>query len=56
MRSLEELEAFGETGYTSTVRGLLAEALYQQGRYDEAYESARVDAEHARKKLEALLR
>jgi len=32
----EQLEAFGETGYMSTVLSFLAEALYRQGRHDEA--------------------
>jgi len=32
----ELLESIGETGYLSTVASSLAEALYRQGRYDEA--------------------
>jgi hypothetical protein len=31
-----ELDAMGERNYISTIAGLLAEALYRQGRYDEA--------------------
>jgi class 3 adenylate cyclase/tetratricopeptide (TPR) repeat protein len=43
----EQLEAFGETGFTSTVLGLLAEALYRQGRYDEADQYAEMVREIA---------
>jgi len=35
------LESIGETGFLSTLAGHLAEALYQQGRYEEAEEAAR---------------
>jgi class 3 adenylate cyclase/tetratricopeptide (TPR) repeat protein len=34
---LEELRRIGETGFASTLSGLLAAALYEQGRHDEAY-------------------
>ena len=34
-----ELQGAGETGYRSTVLAILAEALYEQGRYDEAEEA-----------------
>ena len=37
--ALEALRQMGETGYTSTLQGQLAEALYAQERYDEAYEA-----------------
>ena len=33
---MDALEPFNERGYTATMAGLLAEALYRQGRYDEA--------------------
>ncbi|HEX9416909.1 MAG TPA: adenylate/guanylate cyclase domain-containing protein [Gaiellaceae bacterium] len=36
----EILESMGEKGYLSTIAGHLAEALYEQGRYDEAEEAA----------------
>ncbi len=36
--SCDALEAMGERGWYCSLAGLLAEALYQQGRYDEAYE------------------
>jgi ATP/maltotriose-dependent transcriptional regulator MalT len=35
---LEALEAIGETGYYSTASALFAEAVYRQGRLDEALE------------------
>ena len=35
-RDYETLDAMGERNYISTTAGLLAEALYRQGRYDEA--------------------
>jgi class 3 adenylate cyclase len=39
-----ELEQIGEVGWLSTVVGLLAEAVYAQGRYDEAAELSRISA------------
>ena len=39
------LESMGEMGFLSTMAGVLAEALYQQGRYDEAEEQVRVATE-----------
>jgi tetratricopeptide (TPR) repeat protein len=38
---MEVLRAAGETGFLSTSAVVLAEALYQQGRYDEGEEAAR---------------
>jgi predicted ATPase/class 3 adenylate cyclase len=38
-RDHHALTQMGDHNYVSTVAALLAEALYQQGRYDEAYES-----------------
>ncbi len=40
--AIEVLHEIGETGYTSTLQGQLAEALYAQGRYEEADEATRV--------------
>ena len=40
--ALEALQEMGETGYTSTLEAQLAEALYIQGRYDEAYEATKL--------------
>ena len=37
--ALEALQEMGETGYASTLQAQLAEALYAQGRYDEAFEA-----------------
>ena len=37
--ALEALDEMGETGYASTLQAQLAEALYAQGRYDEAFEA-----------------
>jgi predicted ATPase len=45
----EELERLGEKSYRSTMAGSLAEALYQQGRYEEAARFAIVCAELAGK-------
>ena len=39
-----ELEQIGEFGWLSTVVGLLAEAVFAQGRYDEAAELSRISA------------
>ena len=38
--SLDVLVEMGETGYLSSVAGILAQALYRQGRYDEAADMA----------------
>jgi class 3 adenylate cyclase/tetratricopeptide (TPR) repeat protein len=38
---IERLERLGEQGFLSSVTGQLAEALYRQGRYDEAEQTAR---------------
>ena len=37
--ALEALHEMGETGYTSTLQGMLGQALYAQERYDDAYEA-----------------
>ena len=37
--ALEALHEMGETGYTSTLQAQLAQALYAQERYDDAYEA-----------------
>ena len=37
--ALEALQEMGETGYTSTLQAQLGQALYEQERYDEAYEA-----------------
>jgi predicted ATPase/class 3 adenylate cyclase len=44
-RDYEALEQMGDRNYRSTVAGLLAEALYQQGRLDEAEEFAEIGRE-----------
>jgi class 3 adenylate cyclase/tetratricopeptide (TPR) repeat protein len=36
--AVDELRRVGETGYVSTLYGLLAHALYNQGLYDDAYD------------------
>jgi tetratricopeptide (TPR) repeat protein len=43
--SVESLQRLGETGYLSTLTADLAEALYVQGRYDEAEHYTRVSEE-----------
>jgi class 3 adenylate cyclase/tetratricopeptide (TPR) repeat protein len=42
---IEELRTAGETGYLSTSAVWLAEALYEQGRYDEALDATRLSQE-----------
>jgi len=44
---VEELQRIGERGWLSSLAPLLSEALYQQGRYDEAMEYAEVGREAA---------
>jgi tetratricopeptide (TPR) repeat protein len=44
---VERLERLGEQGFLSSMTGQLAEALYRQGRYDEAEEAAQRTAELA---------
>jgi tetratricopeptide (TPR) repeat protein len=44
---VELLEALGEQGFLSSTVGQLAEALYRQGRYDEAEEAAQKTADLA---------
>jgi len=44
---IEILRAAGETGFMSTSAGHLADALYAQGRYDEAMEFTRLGEENA---------
>jgi ATP/maltotriose-dependent transcriptional regulator MalT len=44
-RDYETLQAMDERNYISTVAGLLASAVYEQGRFDEADELARTAAE-----------
>jgi class 3 adenylate cyclase/tetratricopeptide (TPR) repeat protein len=46
-RGIEVLRAAGETGYLSTSAVWLAEALYEQGRYEEALEATRLSEETA---------
>jgi tetratricopeptide (TPR) repeat protein len=41
-KGIETLEAAGETGFLSTTAVFLAEALYGQGRYEEAVEASRL--------------
>ena len=43
----QRLKRFGDTGFFSTTAGMLAEALYRQGRYKEAEEWAHIVAEAA---------
>jgi class 3 adenylate cyclase/tetratricopeptide (TPR) repeat protein len=43
----ETLSAIGEVSFLSTVAGVLAEAIYAQGRYDEAEEFTRISEESA---------
>jgi tetratricopeptide (TPR) repeat protein len=43
----ERLRRFGDTGFFSTTAGMLAEALYRQGRYEEAEDWAHTVAEVA---------
>jgi class 3 adenylate cyclase/tetratricopeptide (TPR) repeat protein len=45
--SLETLRAIGELSWLSTVAGILAEAVYAQGRYDEAEELVALSLETA---------
>jgi tetratricopeptide (TPR) repeat protein len=45
----ERLKQFGDQGFYSTTIGMVAEAVYQQGRYDEAEEWAEAVAEAAMK-------
>jgi class 3 adenylate cyclase/tetratricopeptide (TPR) repeat protein len=46
-RGYEILSAIGEVSFLSTVAGILAEAIYAQGRYDEAQEFTRISEESA---------
>jgi len=46
-RDFESLERMGERNYISTISALLAEALYRQGRYEEAEGLSRVSEELA---------
>jgi class 3 adenylate cyclase/tetratricopeptide (TPR) repeat protein len=46
-RSYETLTAIGEVSFLSTVAGILAEAIYAQGRYDEAAHFTRISEESA---------
>ena len=46
-RGYETLSAIGEVSFLSTVAGLLAEAIYAQGRYEEAERFTRVSEEAA---------
>jgi tetratricopeptide (TPR) repeat protein len=46
-RGYETLSAIGEVSLLSTVAGMLAEAIYAQGRYEEADQLARVSEESA---------
>jgi tetratricopeptide (TPR) repeat protein len=43
--SVDALRAAGETGYLSTSAATLADALFDQGRYDEALEATRLSEE-----------
>ena len=45
--AVERLERLGEQGFRSTMAGFLAEALYRQGRYEEADEWAQTTADLA---------
>ena len=46
-RGYETVRAMGESGWLSTIAGFLAQALYAQGRYDEAEAFARVSLDTA---------
>jgi ATP/maltotriose-dependent transcriptional regulator MalT len=46
-RGYETLQATGEVTFLSTVAGILAEAIYAQGRYDEADGFTRIGEESA---------
>jgi class 3 adenylate cyclase/tetratricopeptide (TPR) repeat protein len=46
-RGYETLREIGEVSFLSTVAGILAEAIYAQGRYDEAEEFTRISEESA---------
>ena len=43
----EKLEQMGERDYLPTIAAYLSEALYQQGRFDEALEFTRISEQHA---------